>query len=65
MLEREGDRTKVLQYYNWGGGVHTSIKSCDFRIRRYDMSFCTKLKPFLMHTDLNISLSWVFRGGVS
>ena len=59
---REGGPAKVLQYYNRGGGVCISIKHCGFRIRRYDMCFCTKLKTFLMHKDLKILLSWDFRG---
>ena len=60
-ISREGGPAKVLQYYNRGGGVHFSIKSCGFRIRRYDMCFY-KLKTFLMHKDLNVFISWVFRG---
>ena len=42
--------------------MHFSIKSCVFRIRRYYMCFYTKLKTFLMHKDLNVFISWVFRG---
>ena len=57
-----GGLAKVLQYYNRGGGKHISIKSCGFKIRRYDMCYCTKLKTFLMHKDLNILISWVYMG---
>ena len=59
---REGGQAKVLQYYNMGGRVHFSIKSFGFRIRRYDMCFYTKLKTFLIQKDLNVFISWVFRG---
>ena len=57
---REGGPAKVLQYNNRGGGVHFSIESCGFRVRRYDMRFYNTLKTFLIH----VFISWVFRGFV-
>ena len=40
------------KYYNITIRVHISLKSCGFRIRRYDMSFCNKLKTFVLQTDI-------------
>ena len=40
--------------------MHFSIKSCGFRIRRYDMCFYNNF--LIMHNDLNVFISWVFRG---
>ena len=57
---REGGLTKVLQYYNRSGGVHFSMKSFGFRIK--DLCFYTKLRTFLMQEDLNVFISWVFKG---
>ena len=42
--------------------MRISIKGSGFRIRRYDMCFCTKLKTFLMDKDLNVFISWVYMG---